>query len=128
MQDGSDAPSFDGNNNNNNGDDYVVSSPSITPSFKELLKIAIHNVTSVFSPPNTPEGSWKNVGLTTTAASISGSSDNDDASSRTTASTPTRYSQPRKGLLSRSNLKKTLSSSKKLNSPLRLSSRKLVFK
>ncbi len=36
-----DAPSFDDDDNDdNNGDDYVVLSPSMTPSFKELLKIA----------------------------------------------------------------------------------------
>ncbi len=129
-QDGSDAPCYDDDDNDDN--DYVVSSPSMTPSFEEFLKIAVHDVTSVSFPPKTPKGSWKKEGSTstptTTAASISGSSDNDDASSRSAASTPTRYSQLRKGLSSRSNLKKALSSSKKLSSPLRLSSRKLVFK
>lgn len=132
-QDGSDAPSFDNDDDDNNDDNnYVVSSPSTTPSFEEFLKIAVHDVTSICFPPKTPKGSWKKEGSTsaptTTAASISGSSDNDDASSRSAASTPTQYSQLRKGLSSRSNLKKALSSSKKLISPLHLSLRKLVFK
>ena len=151
-----DAPCYedDDDDEEEDAEDYVVSTPSMSPSFEEFLKIAVHDARKILddareestesadvsagssfpAPPQTPVTEWKKEGLTradtpmTASASVSGSSDDGSAAKSAASTTPTRrYSQLKKSL-SNGQIKRTLSNSKIFRSSLRSSARKLSIK